>query len=30
VRRHDGRIWVEAAPGQGATFYFTMGGGEHA
>lgn len=25
VRRHGGEIWVEAAPEQGATFYFTLG-----
>lgn len=30
VARHEGRVWAQSAPGQGATFHFTLEGPHHA
>jgi signal transduction histidine kinase len=30
MRRHEGRIWVHASPGHGATFFFRLKGQAHA
>ena len=25
IARHEGRIWAQSAPGEGAAFFFTLG-----